>query len=171
MTAEERSPVDAGALAEAVRGTRAMVGVIAQSLIPVMEQVTMPQFRALVLLRALGPTPAGALAARIGVTASTGTRLVARLVRGGWVERRSEPADRRLITLELSAKGVHLVDQTRLRRERALAAILDRMPDEARAATIEGLRLFSDAAGEPSPESLDLLAMDAAAETATGAGA
>ena len=94
MTAEERSPVDPGALAEAVRGTRAMVGVIAQSLIPVMEQVTMPQFRALVLLRALGPTPAGALAARIGVTASTGTRLVARLVRGGWVERRSEPADR-----------------------------------------------------------------------------
>src|SRR3954452_9888128 len=100
---------------------RALAGVIAGSLAPALEQVTMPQFRALVLLRALGPTPAGVLAARIGVTASTGTRLVARLVRGGWVERRSEPADRRLITLELSDKGVHLVDQTRLRREQALA--------------------------------------------------
>ena len=162
MGADEQAGLEALDLAEAVRGTRAMVGVIAASLIPVMEQVTMPQFRALVLLRALGPTPAGALAARIGVTASTGTRLVARLVRGGWVERRSEPTDRRLITLELSEKGVHLVDQTRLRREQALAAILGRMPEEDRAATIEGFRRFSDAAGEPSPESLDLLAMDAA---------
>jgi DNA-binding MarR family transcriptional regulator len=149
-------------LAEAVRGTRAMVGVIADSLIPTLEDVTMPQFRALVLLRALGPTPAGALAARIGVTASTGTRLVARLVRGGWVERRPEPTDRRLITLELTAKGVSLVDETRRRRERALAEILGRMEAGARAATIEGLRRFSDAAGEPSLESLDLLAMDEA---------
>jgi DNA-binding MarR family transcriptional regulator len=153
---------EVGDLAEAVRGTRAMVGVIADSLIPTLEEVTMPQFRALVLLRALGPTPAGALAARIGVTASTGTRLVARLVRGGWVERKPEPADRRLITLELTVKGAHLVDETRRRRERSLEAILARMDPGARAATIDGLRRFGDAAGEPSPESLDLLAMDAA---------
>jgi DNA-binding MarR family transcriptional regulator len=151
-------------LAEAVRGTRALVGVIAESLIPALDQVTMPQFRALVLLRALGPTPAGALAARLGVTASTGTRLVARLVRGGWVHRSSEPSDRRLITLDLTATGTRLVDETRRRREEALAAILSRMSAADRAAAIAGLRRLGDAAGEPSPESLDLLGMDRAPE-------
>ncbi|HEV7623012.1 MAG TPA: MarR family transcriptional regulator [Amnibacterium sp.] len=149
-------------LVEAVRGTRALVGVIADSLIPALGEVTMPQFRALVLLRALGPMPAGALAARLGVTASTGTRLVARLVRGGWVHRSAEPSDRRLITLDLTATGTRLVDETRRRRERALVAILGRMEPADRAAAIDGLRRLGDAAGEPSPESLDLLAMDAA---------
>lgn len=150
-------------LAEAVRGTRALVGVIADSLIPALDEVTMPQFRALVLLRALGPTAAGALAARLGVTASTGTRLVARLVRGGWVHRSSEPSDRRLITLDLTPPGIRLVDEARRRREQALVAILGRMDPADRHAAIDGLRRFGDAAGEPSPESLDLLAMDAAA--------
>lgn len=149
---------------EALRGTRAMVGVIADSLIPVLEQVTMPQFRALVLLRALGPTPAGTLAARLGVTASTGTRLVARLVRGGWVARDSDDSDRRLITLALTEKGEHLVDQTRVARMRSLRTILGDMDEGDRAAVLDGLRRFADAAGEPSPESLDLLALDGAPE-------
>jgi DNA-binding MarR family transcriptional regulator len=147
-------------LAEAVRGTRALVGVIADSLIPALDEVTLPQFRALVLLRALGPTPAGTLAARLGVTASTGTRLVARLVRGGWVRRSSEPSDRRLITLDLTTPGRRLVDEARRRREQALLAILGRMEPVDRAAAIDGLRRFGDAAGEPSPESLELLALD-----------
>jgi DNA-binding MarR family transcriptional regulator len=162
--AERGSGVAEDELAEAVRGMRAMVGVVAESLIPTLEQVTMPQFRALVLLRALGPTPAGSLAARLGVTASTGTRLVARLVRGGWVDRQAEPADRRLITLALTPKGAHLVDSTRQRREKALAAILGPMAATDRAAVLMGFRLLSDAAGEPSPESLDVLALERAGE-------
>ncbi len=165
MTVAEPGPgVSPEELAEAVRGMRAMVGVVADSLIPTLEQVTMPQFRALVLLRALGPTPAGTLAARLGVTASTGTRLVARLVRGGWVDRQAEAADRRLITLALTAKGTSLVDATRQRREKALTAILDPMPAEDRGAVLAGFRLLSDAAGEPSPESLDVLALERGAE-------
>ncbi|MGN6741707.1 MAG: MarR family winged helix-turn-helix transcriptional regulator [Amnibacterium sp.] len=162
--------VDRDEVLDALRGTRAMVGVIADSLRPVLEQVTMPQFRALVLLRALGRTPAGTLAARLGVTASTGTRLVARLVRGGWVARESDTSDRRLITLTLTDRGEHLVDQTRVRRMRSLDAILSRMEPGDRAAALDGLRRFADAAGEPAPESLDLLALDGAPEDDAGQG-
>ncbi len=151
-------------LVHALRGTRALVGVIAQSLAVTLEHVTLPQFRALVLLRALGTTPAGVLAARLGVTASTGTRLVSRLVRGGWVQRGASESDRRLISLTLTDKGTDLVDDTRRRRERALKDILHTMPAADRAAAVDGLRRLADAAGEPSPESLDVLAYDRAAE-------
>jgi DNA-binding MarR family transcriptional regulator len=157
---DHEAEMDRAQVVAALRGSRAMVGVIADSLMPALEQVTMPQFRALVLLRALGPTPAGTLASQLGVTASTGTRLVARLVRGGWVERDSDASDRRLITLELTGKGKRLVDETRLRRERSLVAILGRLQPADREAVLDGFRRFADAAGEPSPESLDLLALD-----------
>ena len=113
---------------------------------------------------ALGTTPAGMLAARLGVTASTGTRLVSRLVRGGWVERGASEADRRLISLALTEKGTHLVDETRRRRERALNDILRTMPPADRVAAVDGLRRMADAAGEPSPESLDVLAYDRPSE-------
>jgi DNA-binding MarR family transcriptional regulator len=152
-------------LMEALRGSRALVGVIAQSLVTTLEQVTLPQFRALVLLRALGTTPAGMLAARLGVTASTGTRLVSRLVRGGWVQRGASEADRRLISLMLTDKGTHLVDETRRRRERALTEILDAMPTADREVAVDGLRRIADAAGEPSAESLDVLAYDRPSES------
>jgi DNA-binding MarR family transcriptional regulator len=162
--AEQDQEISQDDLVDALRGTRALVGVIAQSLITTLEHVTLPQFRALVLLRALGTTPAGMLAARLGVTASTGTRLVSRLVRGGWVERGASEADRRLISLTLTAKGTHLVDETRRRRELALNEILRTMPDADRAAAVDGLRRIADAAGEPSPESLDVLAYDRPSE-------
>lgn len=162
--AEQNSEIVQDDLVHALRGTRALVGVIAQSLAITLEHVTLPQFRALVLLRALGTTPAGILAARLGVTASTGTRLVSRLVRGGWVERGGSESDRRLISLRLTSKGTNLVDDTRRRRERALKDILRTMPDADRAAAIDGLRRLADAAGEPSPESLDVLAYDRPSE-------
>jgi DNA-binding MarR family transcriptional regulator len=157
--AEQNPEIPQDDLVHALRGTRALVGVIAQSLNTTLEHVTLPQFRALVLLRALGTTPAGTLAARLGVTASTGTRLVSRLVRGGWVKRGASETDRRLISLTLTDKGTHLVDETR-RREHALNDILRAMPEVDRAAAVEGLRRIADAAGEPSPESLDVLAYD-----------
>jgi DNA-binding MarR family transcriptional regulator len=163
--AEQNQEIRQDDLVDALRGTRALVGVIAQSLTTTLEHVTLPQFRALVLLRALGVTPAGMLAARLGVTASTGTRLVSRLVRGGWVERGASEADRRLISLTLTDKGIHLVDETRRRRERALDEILRTMRDDDRAAAVDGLRRIADAAGEPSPESLDVLAYDRPSES------
>ena len=162
--AEQNRRVSDDDLVHALRGTRALVGVIAQSLTITLEHVTLPQFRALVLLRALGTTPAGMLAARLGVTASTGTRLVSRLVRGGWVQRGASEADRRLISLTLTDKGVHLVDETRRRRESALDDILRTMPDADRTVAVDGLRRLADAAGEPSPESLDVLAYDRPSE-------
>lgn len=52
-----------------------------------------------------GPTPIVAVGQRLGVSPSTMTGLAARLARGGYVERRGHPSDRRATVLALTRKG------------------------------------------------------------------
>jgi DNA-binding MarR family transcriptional regulator len=52
-----------------------------------------------------GPTPIVAVGQRLGVSASTMTGLGGRLERGGYVERRGHPSDRRATVLALTRKG------------------------------------------------------------------
>jgi len=52
------------------------------------------------LLNVLGPMTAGRLAELTGLSTGATTRLVDRLVRAGYVERRSDPADRRRVIIE-----------------------------------------------------------------------
>ena len=52
------------------------------------------------LLNVLGPMTAGRLAELTGLSTGATTRLVDRLVRAGYVERRSDPGDRRRVIIE-----------------------------------------------------------------------
>ena len=52
------------------------------------------------LLSVLGPMTAGRLAELTGLSTGATTRLVDRLVRAGYVERRSDPGDRRRVIVE-----------------------------------------------------------------------
>ena len=65
--------------------SRALVGVAARSLAGVEEQVTLVQYRALVLLDA-GPQNVGTLAKALGIHPSTATRLCDRLTTKGLVK-------------------------------------------------------------------------------------
>src|SRR3954451_7123733 len=67
--------------------SRALVGVVARTLADVLEVVTLPQFRMLVVLRAEGPLRSGVLSDRLGIHQSTPPRLAAGLVAQGWVRR------------------------------------------------------------------------------------
>lgn len=149
-----------GELADAVRGVRAVVGLVGGSLLEPLEQVTPPQYRALVLLRALGPTPAGLLAERLGMQPSSSSRLVGRLARDGWLRRERDRVDRRLVVLTATDRAVELIAHTRRERERALRAVLDGLDEEDRAVVLAGLTRLADAAGEPEPEALLPLALD-----------
>ena len=69
------------AAAEVLTASRALLGVIARSVAPVLDRVTVPQFRVLVLLSTSdGPVRSGDLAAALGVHPSTFTRNADRLV-------------------------------------------------------------------------------------------
>lgn len=127
--------------------SRALVGVSARSLAGV-DDVTLPQFRALVVIATHERVTVSALAERLDIHPSTATRLCDRLVRKELIRRVRRGADRREIGLVLAAKGRRLVERVTERRRRDLAAIAGRMSvDELRAA-VAALSAFTAAAGE-----------------------
>jgi DNA-binding MarR family transcriptional regulator len=133
--------------------SRALVAVAARSLAEVENEVTLAQYRALVVLATRGPVNSGTLADELGVHASTGTRLCDRLVAKGLVERTPHPDNRREVVVTISAEGRRIVDEVSARRRHEIAAIVRRVPSELRPAMVDGLAAFADAAGEVPPQS------------------
>ncbi|HEU5039014.1 MAG TPA: MarR family transcriptional regulator [Nocardioides sp.] len=131
--------------------SRVLVGVAARSLAAVEGDVTVTQFRSLVVLAAHGPMKQGALAGHLGVNASTAQRMVDRLESSDLVARRANPASRREVLLSLTAAGQEVVDRVTESRRRELQTIVRRMPAEQRADVVDALRAFADAAHEPEP--------------------
>ena len=101
------------------------------------------------LLDKRGPISMSEMAASLGVKLSGCTALVDRAVEAGWVERKRDPADRRVVRVEVSAGGEQVLSELRASRARlfaryltclapheveTLAALLDRV---AEAATLE----------------------------------
>ena len=80
-------------------------------------------YLAMRVLEDLGPMSTNALAHSLHLDASTVTRQIAPLERGGLIERRRDPADRRSSSIALTAEGIRCmsdVKQERLRRIEAL---------------------------------------------------
>jgi len=73
--------------------------------------LTMPQLKVALVLYRQGPIPAQDLAARIGASPATLSGIVDRLVTQGLVERREDPADRRVRRLELTEEGLDQIDR------------------------------------------------------------
>ena len=127
--------------------SRALVAVAARSLADV--DVTLPQFRALVILTGPKTVTVGDLAEELGIHPSTATRLCDRLERKRLVRRRPGASpDRRETTVSLTAPGRRLVDRVTDRRRRDLATIAAAMSSEDRRHAISGLASFARAAGE-----------------------
>jgi DNA-binding MarR family transcriptional regulator len=88
------------------------------------------------------------LAEHLGVTPSTMCIAVARLVRGGWVERDEDPVDGRKVRLRLSRAGARMkAAQTVLDPER-VNKVLGRLAPTERADALRGLALLARASGE-----------------------
>ncbi|HEY5180538.1 MAG TPA: MarR family transcriptional regulator [Dermatophilaceae bacterium] len=144
---------------EAVLASRALLAVVARSMAAALEEVTLPQFRILVLLSAHGPLRTGTLAEQAGVHPSTLSRTSDRLVKGRWVRRIANPDSRREVLLELTSKGARLVADVTTRRAQELDAILVRVPTRQRRRVFEGFAAFSSAAGEDTGGDLLLLGL------------
>ncbi len=141
-------PEDVDQVTEAVlEASRALVAVAARSLADAEADVTLAQYRALVILRAAGRLTLGRLAAALGVQGSSTTRLCDRLVAKGLIDRQTGVSDRREITLTLTPRGQRMVDRITDRRRREIAQIITRIPTSQRRALVEALRHFSEASG------------------------
>jgi DNA-binding MarR family transcriptional regulator len=114
----------------------------------VAEQVTLTQYRTLVVLASRGPQRLVDLAGAVDVTPPTATRMCDRLVRKGLITRRHDRGDRRLVRLALAPSGRSLVDAVTARRRTELATLLADIPAEGRTGLVDSLRRLSAAAGE-----------------------
>lgn len=93
-----------GRRADAVRAAARLAKVAGSALAA--ADLTLSQYRVLVFL-AQRNRPATDVAALLGVTPSTVTSVVDGLVGRGFVDRSSDPADRRRVVLSLTEKGEH----------------------------------------------------------------
>jgi DNA-binding MarR family transcriptional regulator len=152
VTSATRKP-GAGAqsdeIADAVlRASRALVAVAARSLATVAEDVTLPQYRALIELAARGPLRLADLADALTVDRSTATRMCDRLERKRLVTRRRDSEDRRVVHVSLTEAGLELVAHVSRRRRAEIRRIVRRMPAASRPLVVSALQAFAEAAGE-----------------------
>ena len=124
------------------------MGVAARSLAESEEEVSIPQYRALVVLGGRGPQRPVDLADALGIDPSTATRLCDRLVRKRLISRRRRGADRREVRLELTTHGAALLDDVTARRRREIERILKAVPAGERRAILAAFAGFASAAGE-----------------------
>src|SRR4051794_13722282 len=126
-------------VAVTLTASRALMGVVARTLADVLEVVTLPQFRMLVVLCAEGPLRSGVLSERLGIHQSTLTRLADRLVAQGWVRREPNAESRREVLVDLTDAGRDLVTKGMEARRQDFERILRAAPAAERAAIPTGL--------------------------------
>jgi DNA-binding MarR family transcriptional regulator len=148
---------DLDALTEAVLyASRALVAIAARSLSAAPSDVTLPQYRALVVLASRGPQRAADLAAELDVAPSSISRLCDRLVRKRLVSREASPEDRREVTIKITPRGRELVDAVTKVRRREINRVVKGIPIRRRAALVSSLNDLAEAAGEVPEQSWSL---------------
>lgn len=90
------------------------------------RDLTLGQWRALVLIAAGDGLRASELAHRVGMSRPSMSRLVDRLERKGLVASTADPDDRRAVLLVSTVAGREALQDTRARRRQMVADVLDR---------------------------------------------
>jgi DNA-binding MarR family transcriptional regulator len=116
-------------------------------------ELTMPQMKALLLVAARGSATGSQLARGLGVGLPSVTRFVDRLCEHGLIERREDPDDRRVSSIELTATGRTLVENLNDYRRDTLTAFLCRLDDEQLGDVERGVLHLVEVATAPAPPS------------------
>ncbi len=124
-------PARAALEEEAVAQYRRLLAAITASHAPEFAalDITMAQMKALYLVASRGELHITALADLMGVTLSTGSGLVDRLVDAGLLDRQHAAHDRRQVLVSLTAEGVALVERVRELSTPRVASLLHAIDD------------------------------------------
>ncbi len=96
-------------------------------------KITMPQFFVLELLYRSGECRMGDIAKFINVTTAAITGIADRLVRDKYALRASDPKDRRIVNIKLTAKGARMVKDMIERRKQVSARMFGMVSQKERA--------------------------------------
>ncbi|MFG2396694.1 MarR family winged helix-turn-helix transcriptional regulator [Streptomyces lydicus] len=140
--------------AAVMTASRLLVAISARALAAIDPTLTLPQLRTLVVLHGEGPVKLAALAIALDVNPSTAMRMVDKLETIGFVDRQVNPDNRREVVLRLTTPGRQLVEKVMAHRYEEIGAIVARLPAEQRTGLVKALRALTDAAGEPTVDSL-----------------
>jgi DNA-binding MarR family transcriptional regulator len=136
-----------GEIVDAVlAANRLFVAVAATALAGVAPDVTLPQFRVLVLLEQHGAMTVGELAAALGVVPSTATRMCDRLTAKKLIRRVTDRGNRRRVSVSLSTDGLRLIEQSTRRRSAQIARLLASIPAADQRRIADALRMLVAAA-------------------------
>jgi DNA-binding MarR family transcriptional regulator len=114
--------------------------------------VTMAQMRVLMLLSAVGEARMSDLAHQLGISPSTLSSLVDRLVEAHFVIRHDDPRDRRSVLVSLAPAGNQLLDQFNELGADALRSLLEQMTDQEIVTVNKAIDLLVAAARRVSAE-------------------
>jgi len=129
------------------------VGVAAAGEWPNLE-VTIPQLRALILLRHRGGgCRMSELAALLGTGLPATTSMVERLEGKGLVARRPDPGDRRVVCCELTVDGAAQIDRFWSVKRAELEAVADRLSGDELARVVDAVGLLAEALERHTPSS------------------
>lgn len=157
MSVDSSWPVNDRTVESTLVASRALLGVVARSVVEALSEVTLPQFRVMVLLSSSQNVRMGVLAGQMGAHPSTFSRTVDRLVSGGWVTRSINEDSRRETLLSLSESGRNLVEGVTARRREEIRRILANMDPQRQRQVEHALNDLAAAAGEPG--AVDLLVL------------
>ncbi|HET9126516.1 MAG TPA: MarR family transcriptional regulator [Propionibacteriaceae bacterium] len=112
--------------------TRDLVDLATRSVDAAAPGVSLPQMRLMFALSDSGPIPSSTLARSVGVSPSSVTRMVDRLVRAGLVDRRENTGNRSMVTLTLTDAGGELVCRVLAWRHAEWERLLSTIPPDDR---------------------------------------
>jgi DNA-binding MarR family transcriptional regulator len=131
----KRSPVDDTLLAAVRLVTGISVRAAAEA-----GNLSTVQLRALTLLQRLGEANLVGLADAMGISVSTASRMVDRLVAARWVRRVPSPSNRREVVVSLTAGGHRVLDHYDDVRLLAVHQCLDAADPAVQTSLVEALR-------------------------------
>ncbi|WP_422733434.1 MarR family winged helix-turn-helix transcriptional regulator [Micromonospora sp. WMMD558] len=147
--AESPTAVDEGLVDALAALSRSLVGITVRSLGVLDVDLTMSQYRTLVLLASRGPVRVVDLAVALQVHPSTVTRTCDRLVRRGLVARRPGESDRRVSWLSLTTAGKDIVGAVIQHRTAEIRRLVATTGVRAGGGLRESVEALVAAAGEP----------------------
>jgi DNA-binding MarR family transcriptional regulator len=141
-------PNDEEVIGAIILASRVMVAIAVRTLAGNPDDVTLPQYRTLVVLTFGGPRRLADLAEALRVSPSTATRMCDRLVRKELVSRTRDELDRREVKLAITPLGRKVVSDVIDRRRAEVGELLRAIPVPLRRQLVSSLTLLATAAGD-----------------------
>ena len=136
----------------------AVYGLLSSLISHLPRELSMTSMATLVALDRTGPRRITDLATIAGIAQPSVTALVTTLERAGFVERRSDPADRRVVLVAITAAGSDYLNARRRANIEVFAQIVDTLPPDEAAAlaaalpALKHLRELADEQRDPTPQ-------------------